>query len=354
MSSRALRSRPVRLWSLGAEDPGTVRVAAMAGVPAVLREKGFDPAPVLAEVGLAPGTFDDPELHMSYRTAGLLLQRCAELTGCQHFGLLAGQHATASSLGLLGELIQSSPTVQSALDSLIAHVHLQTRGGVPTHAVEGENASFGYAIYLRNMPGTAQAYDLVAAFEFNILKAVCGPRWGPVEVSFAHGAPKDVRPYRRLFGCRLRFDADRTELSFNRHWLAQPPMASDVERHRQLQREILAQESLAPDALVDHISAALRQMVLNGRATEGLLCDLLSVPRRTLHRMLAAQGTGFRKLLEDVRYEVARQLLIDTDMSTAELAASLDYADASAFNRAFRRWTDSPPAAWRARARSVD
>ena len=132
MSSRALRSRPVRHWSLGAEDPGTVRVAAMAGVPAVLREKGFDPAPVLAEVGLAPGIFDDPDLHMSYRTAGLLLQRCAELTGCQHFGLLAGQHASASSLGLLVELIQSSPTVQSALDSLIAHVHLKTRGGVPT------------------------------------------------------------------------------------------------------------------------------------------------------------------------------------------------------------------------------
>jgi len=32
---------------------------------------------------------------------------------------------------------------------------------------------------------------------------------------------------------------------------------------------------------------------------------------------------------------------------------SLDYADASAFTRAFRRWTDSPPAAWRAKVRSA-
>jgi len=44
---------------------------------------------------------------------------------------------------------------------------------------------------------------------------------------------------------------------------------------------------------------------------------------------------------------------MDTDMTTAEIAESLDYADASAFTRAFRRWTDSPPAAWRAKVRSA-
>lgn len=335
------------------DDPGTARSAALVSVPAVLQEMGIEPTSVLADVGLAPSTFDHPDNRMSYRTAGLLLQRCADITGCPHFGLLAGQHATASSLGTLGELVQRSHTVQAALQSLIAHLHLQTRGGVPTHAVNGVNATFGYAIYLRDMPGTAQAYDLVAAFEFNILKAVCGPRWGPVEVSFAHGAPKDIDPYRKLFGCRLRFDAERTEFSFKKHWLAQPPVASDAERHRQLQREILAQESVAPHELVNLISATLRRMVSNGRASESLLCDLLSMPRRTLHRKLSVQGTSVRKLLEDVRYEVARQLLIDTDMSTTAVASALDYADASAFNRAFRRWTNATPAAWRSQVRSL-
>ncbi|MDM0084916.1 AraC family transcriptional regulator [Variovorax sp. J31P179] len=333
-----------------ATDPGSVRTASLAGVPVVLRQKGIEPARVLAELGLAPDTFDHPDGRLSYRKGGQLLLHCAERTGCPHFGLLAGQHADPSSLGMLGELIQRSRTVDAALNSLIAHLHLQTRGGVPTHAVEGMHASFGYAIYLRDMPGTAQAYDLVAAFEFNILRALCGPRWSPVEVSFAHGRPADLGPYRHLFGCRLVFDADRTELRFDRHWLAQAPLASDAERHRQLQREVLAQESVAPEVLVHHISATLRRMVANGRASESLLCDLLSIPRRTLHRKLAAQGTSVRALLEEVRYEYARQLLLDTDLSTARVAAALDYADASTFNRAFRRWTDTTPAAWRERA----
>jgi AraC-like DNA-binding protein len=36
-------------------------------------------------------------------------------------------------------------------------------------------------------------------------------------------------------------------------------------------------------------------------------------------------------------------------LEVSEIAAALDYADASAFTRAFRRWSGTTPAAWRAR-----
>ena len=49
-----------------------------------------------------------------------------------------------------------------------------------------------------------------------------------------------------------------------------------------------------------------------------------------------------------------RRELEDTDMITAEISEALDYADASAFTRAFRRWTNSPPAAWRSRQKSAE
>jgi len=35
-------------------------------------------------------------------------------------------------------------------------------------------------------------------------------------------------------------------------------------------------------------------------------------------------------------------------MKVSQIAAMLDYADASAFTRAFRRWSDTTPARWRA------
>ena len=120
-----------------------------------------------------------------------------------------------------------------------------------------------------------------------------------------------------------------------------------------LQRELATQLMLAPNDCAEQVRRALRTMIRDGRGSATAISDLMSIPTRTLHRLLAAQSTTFRKILEEVRYEFARQLLTDTDMTTTEIAEALDYADASAFTRAFRRWTNSPPAAWRARMRSA-
>jgi AraC-like DNA-binding protein len=70
---------------------------------------------------------------------------------------------------------------------------------------------------------------------------------------------------------------------------------------------------------------------------------------RTLSRRLRAYGTSFRELADEVRFEIARQMLENTELEVAEIAITLDYADASAFTRAFRRWSDTTPARWRER-----
>jgi DNA topoisomerase-3 len=45
--------------------------------------------------------------------------------------------------------------------------------------------------------------------------------------------------------------------------------------------------------------------------------------------------------------EIARQLLEDTEVPLGQIAAALGYSEASAFTRAFRRWSGQTPTAWR-------
>ena len=153
-----------------------------------------------------------------------------------------GQRAGISSLGLVGALMQNSPTVDAALRSLTVHLHLQSRGGVPTRTVEGERAALGYAIYQRGMPGSAQVHDATMAIAFNIMRTLCGPTWRPTEVRFAHRKPPDVQAYRRFFCAPLRFDTDRTEVEFPRRWLDRPLPGSDAELHRFLQGQVAERE----------------------------------------------------------------------------------------------------------------
>ena len=219
MSSDLIRPLRALAPDLSGAEQGIVRVAGLLGLPPLLRERGVKPADVLASVGLDRGTLDDAENRISYIALGQLLQRGLEATGCKHIGLLVGQRANISTLGIIGEVMRRSPSVQAALRSLILHLHLHTRGAVPTHSVEGESATFGYAIYQRHMPGAAQVYDQVLAYEFNIMRSLCGPRWRPSEVSFSHAKPTDVRPYRQFFRSALRFDADHSAIAFSKTWL---------------------------------------------------------------------------------------------------------------------------------------
>jgi AraC-like DNA-binding protein len=333
--STSIRPRRGLHLDVSTTERGIVRAAAMLGI--VPRERGFDPAKLLAHVDLDPHTLNHADNRLHYHTAGRLLRHCADVTACEHFGLLVGQQNNVLSLGTLGELMLCSPTVHLALRSLILNMHLQTRGGVPTHRVEGDSAILGYAIYQRGMLGTAQVNDLVMAYQFNILRTLCGGRWFPREVSFSHAKPADIRPYRQFFCAPLRFDADHSEIRFDKTWLDSSLPGHDADLHRHLQCELAAQMMLEPDDYAEQVRRALRTTIPSGRGSETVIAELMSRSVRTLRWQLARQGTSFRKLIEQVHHEIARQLLSDTQMTTAEIAESLNYADASSFTRAFRR-----------------
>jgi len=64
---------------------------------------------------------------------------------------------------------------------------------------------------------------------------------------------------------------------------------------------------------------------------------------RALNRRLGASRTNFRALVDEGRYEIARQKLGHMDSEVGRIAVLLDHADTSAFARAFRRWSGTTP-----------
>ena len=69
--------------------------------------------------------------------------------------------------------------------------------------------------------------------------------------------------------------------------------------------------------------------------------------RRTLHRRLEHEGTTFRVLTEEVRHEVAVDLLGVLGLTVQEAASRLGYSIAAASSRSFTRWTGNPPSTYR-------
>ncbi|HVP29803.1 MAG TPA: helix-turn-helix transcriptional regulator [Myxococcota bacterium] len=100
-------------------------------------------------------------------------------------------------------------------------------------------------------------------------------------------------------------------------------------------------ESLAP------VVSRVRQVVRDGPpGIQPTLADVarkLGVSPRTLRRRLAEVNTTYRQQLDDVLAARALDLLAE-GIRSEEIAHSLGFSDASAFRRAFKRWTGRSPA----------
>jgi AraC-like DNA-binding protein len=329
-------------------DEATVRIGASLSIPAVLSRLGADPAKVLAEAGFDLHLFDNPETRISFAARGRLVCHCAEATGCDHFGLLVGQQNDLKSMGLVGLLVRYSPDVKTALRSLVRHFHLHAHGAVMELARDGDIAELRFAIYHPNVVGASHVGDASVATMFNIMNTLCGPHWTPAEVQFALRGPKDVRPYRQFFGVPVLFDAENYALVFSADYLGRPLPGADSDLHCLLQQQIDALEARHGDDFPEQVRSVLRTALPAAHGKADQVAALFSMHRRTLCRRLTAHGTSFQALVDEIRYEIARQFLEDSEADVGHIAAMLDYADASAFTRAFRRWSGCTPARWRA------
>jgi AraC-like DNA-binding protein len=326
----------------------TLRIGATLALPAVLRKLGADPSEVLAEAGFDLAIFDDPDNQVSFAARNRLLAHCVARTGCRHLGLLVGQLGGVHSLGLMGLLVKYSPDTGTALQSLVRHSHLHVRGASTALAVAGRSAMLSYEIHQPHAEATDQVGDGAVAVLFNVVRGLCGPEWKPTEVRLAHRRPEDVEPFRRFFRAPLRFDAERNALVFSADWLNRRLPDVDPELRRLLQKEVDALEVRHGDDFPEQVRSVLRTALVTGHASADNVAALFSMHSRTLNRRLNAFGTGFQELSDESRFEVARQMLRDSAMDVSQIAALLHYADASAFTRAFRRWSGTTPARWRA------
>jgi AraC-like DNA-binding protein len=328
----------------------TQRVGASTALPQLIRELGGDSTEVLRAAGLDATALEDADHRIPFAALVAVLDGAAIATRCPHFGLLAGRMWHLSSLGAVGELVRHSPTVGAALESLTVSQHLNSEGGLAFLLRRGDYVDFGYAIYHPDAASASQMYDAALASGMNIMTALCGRGWRPFEVFLSHARPADTTQFRAYFKVAPRFDSEFSALRFPARDLERPVAGADPLLRRRAEQAI--RSARTPD-LLQQVYRGLRRMMLENRHSGDDLAQHLAMHRRTLNRRLQAEGTTFQKVLDEVRYEISRDLLSNSNVHLDDIAATLGYAAVTPFMRTFRRWSGTTPGQWRRRARDA-
>jgi AraC-like DNA-binding protein len=317
-----------------------LRLGAAAFVPLMLEEQGISPEIALGRPNFNPRSPGQAELIVPVAWLGKVFKAAAAASAQPEFGLSvgvrAGSRLAASSQGSTpGEALLSAPLLRI----------ISRPGSFPEAflnlTVFGDTCAISCIALQNSIVARDQLTDCAIGFAAGMLRALCGPRWRPRGFLFSHGPPRDPSRYAALLQAPISFDADTDAIEFDTKWLDRDCASLPVQAPAGINRRGLHRD------LVGEVRRALASWNAVERPSGPAIASAIGLQSRTLNRLLRKSGTNFNQLREAVLYETAQQMLGDANAPVLSIAWSLGYADASAFSRAFRRWSGKTPTEWR-------
>lgn len=318
------------------------------------RQRGLDVAALLAQAGIAPELLDKPRARVpAQHYAGLWLA-LARAMDDEFFGV-DPHPMRQGSFRLMCWAAVSAPRLQSglrrALDFMGAVLD-DTRGRL---VYQPQQAGIVLESRLqRDTPVFAHATFLTMVY--GLACWLVNRRIPLIETQFRQAAPEPyAAEYRLLFGQRTRFDMPVTRLSFPAELLSLPIRRSQAELRRFLQRAPAAflVRYRDPASLHARIRHELQARAPGDWPTFRQLAGQFHVAESTLRRQLLAEGQSYTQIKDALRRDLAIDYLSHSREPVANIAQKLGFAEASAFHRAFQKWTGDSPGAYRQAQRGL-
>lgn len=262
-------------------------------------------------------------------------------------GLAVGSRFRLHTYGVWGFALLASPTLRDAAAVALRYLELTyATAGIGLH----EN---GDEVHLvvddAPLPRLLRRFVVereIAAIR-TILDTVLGEPFAPIRVELCFARPDTVAPYRAVAGAPVTFGAARHAIVADAALLDRPLPQADPHTMQVCERECRA---LLARRVGGRFAGRVWELLMrrqNAIPDMTVAASELHVSTRTLHRRLAMEGTSYRRLLDEARHILALEMLGTAGLSVEQVAVRLGYADATAFIRAFRRWTGGTPGAYR-------
>jgi len=317
-------------------------------------DPGIDRAPLFQAVGLRMDAAPDVKRMVPDQSYYRLLETiAASLDDATDFPLRVGATMRCDDYGAFGLAWKTAPTLAGSFQRAERYASVLT--SVAEYELRpGDGASF----YLLHRAGPRRlglrlSNEATLASVTAIIREVSPEPFAPLEVHCKHPAPAQTAAHEAYFGCPVVFGSDKDGLLIadtalmRRNRLGDDAISRFLVAHLDAEIAARAPETSFQQVLLRRISDRLS----DGPPRAAMLARDMGMSERTLRRRLADEGLSFHGVLETARLRLAEGLLVQSDHSLAEIAFLTGFSEQSAFNRAFKRWVDETPAAFRARER---
>lgn len=314
-----------------------------------LRVIGERATPLLEDVGINPDDLSDINKMVLLKDYVRFFELAAQKTGRAHFGLEAGKSITSDSLGALGFLFASAPSLNDALSGLASYISALQEGTVIKLTGDGSEARYEYQISSDMIKDRRQDSEYSLAASLTLMRQFIGRDFQPKEVCFEHERIGNHSYYEKQFGCHVFFNQPVNYILLEKDTLKLgSPSLSDklypiIANH--LNELILAKGNI--ESFADQVTSLMTNDSLESGISLDGIASKLGLSKSTITRRLKSEGKTFNQLLTEKRIQLAKRLLKTSRVSIAQIALKTGYSENASFTRAFKNHTGISPEQYR-------
>lgn len=320
-----------------------------------MKEQGVPIKSVLAGSGLHEDELNATKGHVTPDQELAVIRNVVKLSPDPEISFAAGLHGHVEGLGKLGLACMHCETFADAI-----HVASQYLG-LTLSLFQYDLSAHGAYVYatMHELVDISESRPFVTERELiSIIRMgsdLISQPFIPKEIHFAYPEPKYASCYQDYFLCPALFDAPKTMMVFDAHYLNCPLPKPDPLMKGIYIKE--CEERINKYKTQTNIVNLIRQHV---ELSDGEYFPLeefsgkIYMSPRTVRRKLKAEGTTYQDVIQAIRQEHAIHLLTDTQTSIEKIAEKTGYSNTANFYHAFKKWTGLTPGGYRKKIKEKD
>lgn len=318
-----------------------VHLSLLRPLLAGMRERGVDPEPVIAGVGLTEEAIADETATVHVMVIHQFLEHCADAVEDPAFCATIAMRLDPAGWPMIQAALETAESLAQFLSIYVSRANEVASSVSAYLEIRGDQALFGETRGFRPTIRPGQNDAFMAALAVTILRRAMGGHFDPSRVTIVLCEPGALPPDFNRF-LVLRGDEMGFRVQFPSEWLARGVDWSESPGSAPHERG----ERTGSDFLSDFRELLARQVGQGGLSARDAAA-MISMSRASLARRLTAEGTTISSELERARLAFARWHLLEGSLSIEEIASAIGYADPSNFTRAFRRIEGVSPSRYR-------
>ncbi|MBF1800480.1 AraC family transcriptional regulator [Alloalcanivorax profundimaris] len=303
---------------------------------------------LLDDCGIERRVLEDPEARIERDTFIKLMLRVMQQTQDEFLGFGQGRKSKPGTFSMMAHAVINCPNLESAVDRGIRFYQLFNLSMDSELVRDGDTAR----LITRVDPRLDFRDVIIEAMLFLSLRFMSWLVGKPVEPEAVYLDYEPLREddeYRFMFDCPTHYDSECNQVLFPAHYLDLPLVQNELSLSKFL-RDSLAQLF---DGTVHNVGlpAQIRAIISNEYGNHfpdfGEICEKLDMTPQTLRRRLKEGNTSYQEIKDSIRKDASVYYLSKPELSIDEIALLMGFSEASSFHRAFKKWTNQTPSAYR-------